>query len=71
MVIGLIGHSRGQLDSSYHVYPHLAIYILDNLSVAIRLFILCRESDEKSFRYVKNVAALSCCNKVLCLLKIV
>ena len=25
MVIGLIGHSWGHLDSSNHVYPHLAI----------------------------------------------
>ena len=25
MVIGLIGHSWGQLDTSNHVYPHLAI----------------------------------------------
>ena len=25
MVIGLIGHSWGHLDSSSHVYPHLAI----------------------------------------------
>ena len=40
MVIGLIGHSWGHLDSSSHVYPHLAIKILDNLSVAIRHLIL-------------------------------
>ena len=25
MVIGLIGHSWGHLDSTNHVYPHLAI----------------------------------------------
>ena len=39
-VVGLIGHSWAQLDSSNHVHPHLAIKLLINLSVAIRCFIL-------------------------------
>ena len=45
------------------MYPHLAIEILDNLSVAIRRVVLLRVPDEKSFQYVRNVAAFSCCTK--------
>ena len=49
MVIGLIVHSWRQLDLSNHVYPHLAISILDNLSVAIRRFILYSTFHTKFF----------------------
>ena len=58
MVIGLIGHSWGHLDSSNHVYPHLAIYIVNNLLVVIRRFILWRVSDEKSFSVCQEMLPL-------------
>ena len=58
MIIELMGNSWGHLDSSNHVYSHLAIKILYNLSVPIRRFIHWRVSDEKSFSVCEEMLPL-------------
>ena len=63
--VGLLGHSWGQLDASYYVYPHLAIYFGSPFGRYPTFHTLTSVTRKYLFSMLKDATVFLCCSKVL------